>query len=554
MKDIHSIDIEGNTYAVGLAWEEVSYTKTSNLNNDIKSLAKKKNNDLGCKILQSNRKQIGFAKSNNKGQTVAACLVTKYLKDVLYVKKINNADYWACYVDTEGLIANGKEGVFDESGLLDIIDDLKMVGSLTIACSEIDKKDLFEDEEDFEVKVLEFKDIISSVKRTSDDTVGLLYKERNIVKLGGTAAVLVIALGAGYYFLYNEDPLYTEITNQELSTPLAMKQDKLDKAIKANKEAVMNEKALNAGKKMLLEKVETNIYTKEEIYNNLKKMSEVYPFYLNEWELDSLQYIKAENNSDVKFSVVYKRITSSLGYYSEIHENVTKLTKEKLNPLKMVAYPGDLNNDIIIIDLYFKEPLKIETAISEEDKLKEIARKTAETQKKIENIKEAVASVELKVSQEFGFIQKRFGSSLQDAADEIDSEVQRGSKLYDELIALYVNPNKETINVPEDYYNGSKRTLLNQMQEYSYYSWQDDKKPTTLPLPPAPDKNNKKVFEPFAKVWAFNVSSGDYTTQGVDSIKNIFAILNKTAIGIYTVNYKTENETWYIKGELYEKN
>jgi len=557
MKEIYTIDIEGTNYAVGLDWEEISIAKSSNFNNEVKALSKKKGRPFGCKLNQSNRKQVGFAKSSNvKGLTVAACLISKYMKDTLYIKKLNNVDHWACYIDPEGLVSNNKEGVFNESDLLDIIDELRVLGTLTISCSESDKAEMFdeEDESDFEFKVIEFKDIVSGLKKSNDDVVSSLYSETNYIKLAGTLSLALAITAGGYYYLFTEDQLYTEIVNQELSSPLSAKESKFKKLVKANKATVLEDMSLNSGKKMLVEKVETNIYSKKEIADYMKAMYESFPVFLAEWQLDSIQFNKAENNKDIKFSAVYRRIPDSLGFYNDIHKKATALAKEKLNPKNIVAYPGDLNNDIIIIDLYFKEPKKVEDELSEEEIQSNIKKKTSENEKKIDRLKDQISEVEFRVSQELGFFDKKFGSALEDAAAEIEDAVSKATKLYDELIKVYEESSKETIKVPESYYSGSKRDFLNLIQEYSYYEWKDDKKPMTLPAPPTANKDQMQYFKPFAKVWQFTMNSSDYSTQGIDSIGNAVDILNKTAIGIYTVNYKIENETWYIKGELYEKN
>lgn len=91
------------------------------------------------------------------------------------------------------------------------------------------------------------------------------------------------------------------------------------------------------------------------------------------------------------------------------------------------------------------------------------------------------------------------------------------------------------------------------IQRNSFYVWRDEKQPQYLPPPPS-DREKLENFKAFAKSWDFTMNSSSYSTQGVGSIERAVDLLDKTDISIYTVNYKIETETWYIKGELYEKN
>lgn len=49
MKEIYNIPIGGVDYAVGLDWEEIPITKSTNINSEIKAVAKRKNKENGCK-------------------------------------------------------------------------------------------------------------------------------------------------------------------------------------------------------------------------------------------------------------------------------------------------------------------------------------------------------------------------------------------------------------------------------------------------------------------------------------------------------------------------
>lgn len=554
MKEIYNISLSGVDYAVGLEWEEIFLSKSTNINQEIRSIAKTKNKEYGCKITTDGKLQIGLARANSKNLPVAACLISKALTDTLFVKKVNNVDYWICLVQSDKLISNGKEGVFGRDQLFELIDELSLLGKLNISCSEEDRKEIFdEDNINYEFNIISLEEIVEDIRKTQDDIVNIIVKEGNLIKKALLAVAIAAVLGGGYYYLFTEDQLYTDIVNQELSAPLAAKEKQFQKIMKENQAAVADSLYNNSGKKMLKEKIETNIYTKDEIYQHIKDLYETYPLYFYEWEFDSIQFQKTEDNKDIKFSVVYKRINDSVGYYNEIKEKSLELAKSKFKLYNVTAYPGDIGNNIIVIDHYFKKPVEIKTGQTETEVIAKLEADKKKAEKDIKAIKSRISETEYNVSENLGFISKKFGSAVQEAADSIEDDVSKGIKIYDKLIKSYKNSGQEEIIIPENYYSGNKNEFLNLTQRNSFYQWRDDKKANFLPPPPN-DKKKLETFKPFVKVWGFTMNSQDYSTQGVESIKRAVDILDKTDISIYTLNYTVDNETWYIKGELYEKN
>lgn len=555
MKDIRTIKIKDVDYAVGLEWDILENVPNKDLINRLSTKAKSKGKDYGCVIKKDNGTfEVGFAKQNVKGMPALAAILSKELKEVLFVKKINNIDNWVCNLDSRGLIVDQKEGVFSDKDLFDLIDDLSILGQISIVCSKEDYESLFkEDFSNLTFTHIDLEDIIDRNKKISDDVITTIVKKSQLKRNILTAIVLgTIASGSGYYLLTDSQE-YIDIINQEHSIPLDSKDKKFKKLIKDNQVKLASRLSMNAGKKLLLEKVNTNIYTKSEIFSHIKELYENYPLYFYEWELDNIQYVKSEDNKDVKFSVVYKRIEESIGYYDEIKEKSLELANKNFKLYNVIAYPGDLGNDIIIIDHYFKQPLKLKDESDDEEALAKLEKEIKVAERDIKRIRDVIGEIEYKVSGELSFIDKKFGSAVSEASEEIDSNVTKALKIYDVIIKKYENQDQSDIVVPEEYTNGSKINLLNMAQKNSYYQWRDDKQAILLPIEPV-EKEKQLNYKAFAKVWKFNLNSKDYSTQGVSSIERAVDILSGSDISIYNVNYRIENESWYLKGEMYEKN
>lgn len=555
MKEINSVKINNVDYAVGLEWEELHLNSKKDFSAKLKETAKSKNKEFGCVIKKDNGSiQIGFAKPNNKGLISIAAILSKELNDTLFIKKINNTDNWICYIDSNGLIIDRKEGIFSDQVLFEMIDEIQLTGSISITCSKEDQDSLFSDGFEYATFTnIYIEDILERNKKTIDDTINLIVKKSNLKSKLITATIFVVFSGGASYYILTDSQEYKDIVNQELSSPLEMKESKFKKMIKENQEKLSLKLAENAGKKMLKEKIESNIYTKEEIHTYISSLYNLYPLYFYEWKLEGIQFIKSEDNKDIKFSVIYKRIDDSIGYYNEIKEKSIELAKKNLKLYDIIAYPGDLGNNIIIVDHYFKKPLEIKQGQSEQEQMAKLEKEIKDTEKQLVRIKDNISEIEYRVSNEISFFDRKFGSSVSEAAEEIETNVSKGIKLYDKVMETYQKQNQESITIPESYYASKKIEFINLSQQNSYYQWRDDKQPYLLPPAPS-DKKKQENFKAFAKVWKFNINSQDYATRGISSIKRAVELLNKTDISIYNISYKVENESWFIRAELYEKN
>lgn len=211
---------------------------------------------MDVKINTDTKIQIGLSRPNTKNMPVAACFVSKALKDTLFVMKVNNIDNWVCYVNSEGLIVDGREGIFGREQLIDIIDELSVLGTLKVACSEEDKIEIFNDDGlDYDFNIITIDEILTLNKKTADDVVSLLVKEGSIVRKLMYGAVICGVAGAGYYLFIQEDQLYLDVINQELSIPLTAKEKAFDKVYKDNQAKIAESIYQNSGKFILREKL-----------------------------------------------------------------------------------------------------------------------------------------------------------------------------------------------------------------------------------------------------------------------------------------------------------
>src|SRR5690606_34121390 len=212
---------------------------------------------------------------------------------------------YACYLDDKGLVLPEHEGVFDPSGLIRMIEEINITtGQLSIGVSLEDQAAIFDDDDDYQFKIISFDEIIKNFRKSPDDIIDKIVQENKKAKYMLIGAATIIVAGGCYFTLSKPKPEYTEIINHEIGEGLDRKVAFLTKFMGEERANIERNAYINKGKMVILNKVETSIYEKQELVEGLKKIYETYPPVLNEWQLMQINFDKSKNNDDIKFSLV----------------------------------------------------------------------------------------------------------------------------------------------------------------------------------------------------------------------------------------------------------
>jgi hypothetical protein len=555
MKDNSLIEFSGIKYAVGLDWEGLPQNiKTKAISHEIKLLSKKKGKDIGCKIFKEDNRQIGFAKNTQKNKISLGSLVAKEITNSLFFKQIDNLSYWVCGINAEGLVMRTAEGVCDEEELRDIIDDLRNLGDINLSCSEPDGDKLFEgDEIDIVFNHITIEEIISKVKRSKDDEINELIGTSVVAKKVVTFSVSALIIGVIYTLFFQVDPLYQDIIDGDFEKQLKITEKQYKILKKEGNSKALQENFYNSGRMIVSEEFVTSIYSKEEMVEKINLLFNNFPKYLVEWELDIIEFNKEIDNSDIYFSVVYKKISDSTGFQAEIKENIEKISGK----LDVRSIFNEVTNDgsVIAYKLYFKDAVELVSEVPQNEVVEDNKKTEKDNIKKIKRIKSEISKL-IADTEEVGFIGKRFGGTLEDLADEVDSQSRKASKLYKELITIYTNVEKAGVEIPIEKINGSKSKIVNLEQKNYVLDWRVETSSKSIPEIPRVKKGEKSLT-PFIKVWNYTLSSSSKyqsVSYGLTGLKNSVNLIKEPWININNITYKIDNESWSIKGEIYEKN
>lgn len=546
-------EINGVKYATGLAWESFDYDGSKRLDMEINLIAKKAGKDWGCKVLHvGDRKQIGFGTKELKGYVSLGSVLTRTsYKELLYIKRLSDDEFYACYLDDKGLVLADHEGVFDPTGLINMINTINMAtGQLSIGVSSEDQTAIFDDDDDYQFKIISFEEITKNFRKTPDDIIDKIVQENKKLKYIFIGVVAIGIAGACYFMFSKPKPEYDEIVNHEIGGQLDRKAAFLTKFLGKEQEGIERNAYLNKGKMIIKNKVDTSIYNKQEIIAGIKKLYDTYPPILNEWQLNQIRFDKLKNDTDIKFSIVLKRIEDSYGYYTDA-ESVTRKIAEVIPLQNLKVFPADTSNNILIAEFYYKNPEKVKSDKEFEEKVDKLNKEQVAIQKSIKTAKNEIGDVELNIQENTGFFAKRFGSSLEEASSQISEKVMTESRKIDKLLKNYKELQSYTVEVPESYTAGTRMELLNLSQQNSYYQWKVE--PNSLVIPEKSANDKSPNYDYYARSYDFSIISKQYNTKGIDEISTALNLLDKPYYNIYGIQYDINNEQWVIKGEMYEK-
>lgn len=559
-----SISINNTKFVTGLNWEDLPTVTSKTLNAEIKKLLKAKNNIYGCKHFRGNNRQIGFADKTYYNQVSLAIALMKSFeeqKSGLFIRQVDQLNYWICLITEKGNFSKEFEGIYSDTEThLKIEEAVELGYHLIIEESQLDaiEKEFSLENYSVDIENHDFESKLKTYKKSSEDTITeLKVGNKQIIMQSVKIGVTILVLGASYEFLYKYDPLYQEIYDQQFSGSVTSAEQAYKKKLKVATKNQSQDEFSNLGKKIVVNRMESNVYSKEEIYNYMKNFNDKLPLYLVEWEFSSYEYSKNIKDNEAKFTLNYTRIKDSTGYYDEVRNELDKLIKNEIKPLRYKLVEGTNTATDISYDIYFKEP-KITAIENLADKQKRLAENKNKIEKSIKKNKDEVAKLESSI-EELGFYDKRFGGKLEEIKENIITSSQAVVKGYKDLTKLNEEANSKQIIVPKEYVSGSSNELINLAQQNPGLDWKN-LKVVKLPDP----KNTKKIkpvkgkeAEPELKAYAnelgFEINSKSNITSGIENSKVAIDLIKKSWININSFSYKVNNETWTIKGEGYEE-
>lgn len=546
------IEIDGVKYATGLQWESFNYDGSTRLDMEINNLSRNTGKEWGCRILHTNdKKQVGFASKDLKGYVALGAILARRIKDALYIKRISDDEFYICFLDEKGLIQSSFEGIVDSTEFIKSLQLISNANSdLNIVISNEDHELIFDDEDNYNYNIKSFDEIIQNYRKTTDDVIDkVVYENKKAKYIASGVAVLILA-GAGYLVFSKPKTEYDEIINHEIASSLDKKVDILKKFMANERPNIERNTYINQGKIVLKNKVETSIYSKQEIIQAIQSIFDNYPPVLNEWQFTQIRFDKMKNDSDIKFSIVLVRIKDSFGYYTEA-ENVIKELSKKLPLFDIKIFPADTSNNIIVADLYFKQKKEV---ISENEFKDKITKLNTEQNQILSDSQAALSTIsekEADVEQNTNFFQKRFGSHLEEIAEEIGSTVNTQTRKIDNFIKRYNEIKTYNVDVPYSYSEGNRLELLNLSQKTSFYNWSINS--TGIPMPEKDQNDKSENYDYYARSYEFTINPDDINTKGFAGLYNVISIIDKPYYNIYGIQYDINNEQWSIKGEMYEK-
>lgn len=549
---IKNITIDGVKCVVGLEWEGISSHKPSSINGEIKILSKKRNKNFGCKIVKDRIEQIGFANAEHKGLLAPAVVLAKNYTDIVYFKKIDDNNYWLCVINPQGNVLPDKEGLFDFDSVVEILEELEMFGSVKILCSKKEKEDFYpedqiedEDGPELEFVFIEFKNIIKNSKRDSEEKIHELITQSALLKNLITFSGLSIVGFLIYYFIIQTNPLYKEIVNQEISEEIFIIDASLNSYLRANEESILSKKIIDEGKIEFLKEIESNIYTKQEIKSNITRVINLFPDFLVEWQRHSVEFKKYSDYTSA-FIVNYVKINSSNGYIEQVRNELLKLSEQlKAHNVKFLI--NDLEGSTVSLVIEFKPQYQASSLIKSFES-SDLMAKRDQSVRDFQRIKDEVSILEYRVQDEFGFFNKRFGSALSQAEDEILIQIDNARIIAEAVKNSYEEIKKQNINV-EDKYFTTRTNYLNLSQQHSHYSWDRGGVVRFYPRVGVRDGGANA----FASYTFFSLSSSSGMSDNLEGLQSGIELLNKEWLTIKEINFNVQNKTWNIKGEYYEK-
>ena len=559
MKDYKLIQYKGFEFCTDLDWHEYNGQKSAIKLKIQQEVKKHKGDAFGVKIDHVKElTQIGYAPKEYKGVPSLAKMFTnnKKFKSSLVIIKLSDDTFWMCGLNADGQIVVSTDKVYAKDEFVENFASYASIDNENL-------KIIIAEENDFEIQELLADELLEINVQTFDQDeffsgskkkmeVELVYNSSlEKIKQAGVLGAGAVALVSSYFFVYLEDPLYNEIINQEISAPFYSAKSSYDRFLKKQESDLSNAYELRA-KIEILSDHHTD-YTNVEIYDGMKMLGNIFPWFLVEWELGDIKY---SNSNGSVFKVEYKRIESSYGNIPEIRSKIDKIlaanniTDYTLQTLSPQGNDISININLKKIEASGYDKLKGNFDQSEiNNKIRELEAKTKKSRSRIENLEFETT--------EFSFFDKRFGSALSDRVSEIEINVYAGKKAFDQMKKEGKKLEITEVEIDENIISGSRKDVLSMMQSNSYFAWKAA--PRGKKFPSIENMNTKKGQEiPFyAQSINFEVGdAGNIDIMGHRGLRAMLVnkeLLNKPYIKITECKINLNTEIWKVEGEYYEK-
>ena len=584
-----NIKLDGIEYAVGLDWIECS--KGENL----KYIHKRELKLRGDNVVTyeaDNNIIIGYAAESQLDKTSLACATALYERDCLYVYKIDSLNrFWLNYVAPDGRLGSSMSDVLLEaSDVIDIISQLLIIISsdpsnkLRIYSNADSIKELQDTLTD-DLKLSIFGDnriliqsfdiqSISTGKFGSISRINKVTKGRSISTLGLLALSigLVVSGAGGYAVMSGEPEAYENLTSSVFSSSVSKKEAEFKKLIDGKERSIFNSFNLNRSAKELVNLVESNIYTFDEIINDLDLIANAFPIYLVEWQNNKVAFIK-DDDLKIKYQVPYNRIKDSFGVYNEVEYEIKEIINDIDKDYKeYIIKPTDSGKNSLVVDIEFKKPFILDNTYDIDSAKLKYTNDIKKTDGEIKKLISGIKSIETQAF-DLGFFSKRFTSKLDELVNEAESLSKKAiGKIKDKEKIHNTTFKVNEIKIPEDYYSLNRDLFLDLMQKNNHYNWTLSEKSLTIPKiikvesvsKKTKSKSSKKsktvvevALEPLVREigysWDSTVSSKVGNTIGIDGLRKLKELINNKSITIKSIEYNFNTQNWVLNGEFYEK-
>lgn len=562
MSNERVIKIGEKHFAIGLEWQEINGGNKWTIKRNLTTLISNDNGSyasLTTVIHNKTSQFVTFDKSSlsnfkDKDLYPAASVLAEEVKGHIFIKKIESDNvnenlFWTLSVDENGLIIEGEDKIID--GYEELEDKVSLMSDLTglkvavYADSKDELESLFQIDKIINIASFDFFDEYEYIKVK-------LYKKKDTkalkIFLGSSFA---IGLSLSGYIYFQDDSKYQEIVGGDIIAPLNVYKSKIAEykkylALNKKKKTISQNDYLELAKTQILDTFESQFYTNKDIINNIIYLDQILPLYSVEWKLEKYAYTKNQ------FIIIYNKIPSSIGVYSHLDDEISKISNKNSIDIKPVSLESNGTKRIYIASFddngrsekFFERKELEKNVITKNEILKPL-------EKEIKKINNSILSISRKVTN-IGVFEKSFTSSVDEFYDDISKKKIVLSNKYKEAISI-IEKKKDPIIVNYDYMDGDIMEHIELSQVLTEYKWNYPTNPKTYPILKNAKAEKGESLIPYAKSYDIEVFPIEGLTNTFGSLYDVATALNSKNIIFKVVEYETEDNMWTINADFFEK-